>query len=82
MPISPPVVPLHARCSSAWRLNTWDGFIIPKPFSRVSIVFDEALVVPRELDEDGFETWREKIGKVLRDGVDELDFKPRKKRKK
>jgi len=77
-----PVVPLHARCSSAWRLNTWDGFMIPKPFSRVTIVFDEALVVPRKLDEDGFETWRTKIEQVLRDGVDDLDFKPKPKKKR
>lgn len=77
-----PLVPMHARCSSAWRLSTWDGFVIPKPFSRVTIVFDEALVVPRELDEDGFETWRAKLEQVLRDGVDDLDFKPKKKRKK
>lgn len=74
------VIPLHARFASAWRLRTWDGFVIPKPFSKVEVVFGEALVVPRELDEDGFEEWRAKIGQVLRDGVDDLDFEPKKKR--
>lgn len=75
-----PLVPLHARCSSAWRLKTWDGFMIPKPFSKVKIVFGESLTVPRSLDEDGFEMWRERIGQVLRDGVDDLDYEPKKKR--
>jgi lysophospholipid acyltransferase (LPLAT)-like uncharacterized protein len=77
-----PLIPLHARCSSAWRLRTWDGFMIPKPFSRVTIVFGQALVIPRELDDDGFEAWRAKIEQVLRDGVDDLDFEPKKKREK
>ena len=58
------------------------ALMLPKPFSRVQIIFDEALVVPRELDDDGFETWRAKIEQVLRDGVDDLDFEPKKKREK
>ncbi len=28
---------LSANCESAWRLRSWDGFYLPKPFSRIRI---------------------------------------------
>ena len=33
------VVPLHAGADRAWRLRSWDRFMIPKPFARVRIVY-------------------------------------------
>ena len=33
------VVPLHARADRAWRLNSWDRFMIPKPAARVRILY-------------------------------------------
>ena len=40
------IVPVAAGASSAWRLRSWDGFIIPKPFARVQIVYDAPLSIP------------------------------------
>jgi hypothetical protein len=34
-----PVVTLHADADRAWRLHSWDRFLIPKPFARVRIVY-------------------------------------------
>lgn len=34
-----PVLPLHAHADRAWRLASWDRFLIPKPFARVRIVY-------------------------------------------
>lgn len=31
------IVPLHAEADRAWRLNSWDRFLIPKPGARVRI---------------------------------------------
>ena len=45
-----PIVPIHVRFSSAWRLKTWDRFVIPKPFSRVEVTFAEAIHLPRGMD--------------------------------
>ena len=33
------VVPLHAGADRAWRLSSWDRFLVPKPFARVRIVY-------------------------------------------
>ena len=34
-----PVVPLHASADRAWRLGSWDRFMIPKPRARVRIAY-------------------------------------------
>jgi hypothetical protein len=47
-----PVVPIAVRVNRAWRINSWDGFLIPKPFARVTIAWGDPLFVngstPRE----------------------------------
>lgn len=36
-----PIVPVGVAASRAWRLRSWDAFMIPKPFARVDIVYGE-----------------------------------------
>ena len=31
------IVPIRANASRAWRLKSWDRFLIPKPFARVTV---------------------------------------------
>jgi lysophospholipid acyltransferase (LPLAT)-like uncharacterized protein len=33
------IVPLHAEADRAWRLHSWDRFLIPKPVARVRISY-------------------------------------------
>ncbi|MGI8818861.1 MAG: lysophospholipid acyltransferase family protein [Gemmatimonadales bacterium] len=33
------IVPIHAEADRAWRLHSWDRFVIPKPLARVSITY-------------------------------------------
>lgn len=33
------IAPIRARASRAWRLKSWDRFLIPKPFARVTVSF-------------------------------------------
>lgn len=40
-----PVLPVAASASRAWRLRSWDRFMIPKPFARVTIAYGEAETV-------------------------------------
>jgi lysophospholipid acyltransferase (LPLAT)-like uncharacterized protein len=42
------IIPVAAEGSSCWRLRSWDGFGIPKPFARVRIVYGAPLRVSRE----------------------------------
>ena len=66
------IVPIHLHFTSAWRLKTWDRLVIPKPFSRVTVVFGELLVVPRKLDEAGFAAQIERVKSILLTGVDDF----------
>jgi hypothetical protein len=67
-----PIVPIHASYTAAWRLKSWDGLVIPKPFSRVKVIFDAMLVVPPKLDEAGFETQRQAVQAILLAGADDV----------
>lgn len=69
-----PVMCVHVRFGAALRLKTWDRFVVPLPLSRISLVFDELLDVPRGLDDDAFEAWRAELEKRMRAGVDDLDL--------
>jgi lysophospholipid acyltransferase (LPLAT)-like uncharacterized protein len=33
------IVPIHAEAERAWRLHSWDRFMIPKPLARVRITY-------------------------------------------
>ena len=47
-----PIVPIAGRVSRAWRFTSWDVFLIPKPFARVTIAWGDPITVggatPRE----------------------------------
>lgn len=45
-----PVVPVAAGMGRAWRLKSWDRFLIPKPFATVHIAYGEPVFVPRHED--------------------------------
>lgn len=66
-----PIVPIHVRFSSAWRLKTWDRFVIPKPFSRVVVTFAEPIRIDRGMDAETFEAERLKLESLLVNGTDD-----------
>jgi hypothetical protein len=48
-----------------WRLNTWDRFALPRPFSRARIVMGPLLQVPRHLGRHGLERYRQQTEQLL-----------------
>jgi lysophospholipid acyltransferase (LPLAT)-like uncharacterized protein len=36
-----PIIPALAHVDRAWRLSSWDGFVIPKPFARITIAYGQ-----------------------------------------
>lgn len=40
-----PIVPIYVHASRAWHLATWDSFMIPKPFARLTIRYGEPIFV-------------------------------------
>lgn len=39
------LIPTGASASRAWRLRSWDRFLIPKPFARVTVAYGEPIRV-------------------------------------
>jgi lysophospholipid acyltransferase (LPLAT)-like uncharacterized protein len=41
------IVPIHAEADRAWRLHSWDRFMIPKPLARVRIIYGRTFEVAK-----------------------------------
>jgi lysophospholipid acyltransferase (LPLAT)-like uncharacterized protein len=53
-----PIIPITASAENRWTLSTWDGFIIPKPFSRAVVMLGEPTHVPSESSPEELERIR------------------------
>jgi lysophospholipid acyltransferase (LPLAT)-like uncharacterized protein len=51
-------------------MKTWDGFIIPLPFSTVSVTVGEPISIPRELTPEEFEAARLNLETLLKNEAD------------
>ena len=60
-----PVIPANVEYSRFWRLKSWDGFMIPKPFSKVVITMGNLLEVNPTETEEEFEAERIRLQQSL-----------------
>ena len=65
------VLPMSFEFSSAWRTRSWDRFFIPKPFSRVTFLIGEPVVVRRTDSPEAFEAERVRCEEAMRRQVRE-----------
>ncbi len=56
-----PILPAITSSPHPWIFGSWDRFMVPRPFSRVIILFDRETYVPADIDEEGFERIRSDI---------------------
>lgn len=64
------ILPIHAKFSRCVRLKSWDRFIIPLPFSTISIKVGEPISVPSELTAEEFEKVRLDLENTLKNEAD------------
>lgn len=67
------IVPVIISAKKVWMTRSWDRFLIPKPFSEVTIEWGQPLVVPRDLDPGRQEELRTEIERRLSQGYAEAD---------
>jgi lysophospholipid acyltransferase (LPLAT)-like uncharacterized protein len=60
-----PILPTITSAEKKWVFNSWDRFIVPKPFSRVIIRFGDEINVPKNLQGPAFENKRSSIEDTL-----------------
>jgi lysophospholipid acyltransferase (LPLAT)-like uncharacterized protein len=49
----------------AWKANSWDRFMVPKPFSQILVRFGSTFLVPEKMNDDEFESLRKKVEDTL-----------------
>ncbi|MDX2057953.1 MAG: lysophospholipid acyltransferase family protein [Gemmatimonadales bacterium] len=60
-----PILPIHAEADRAWRLSSWDRFVVPKPFARIRIGYGAPFMVGG--DPEGHEADRIRAEAALAD---------------
>ncbi len=60
-----PLLPFLVEYDRFWRLKSWDGFFIPKPFSAVTITLLPLIEIPQTVDEEAFEAQRRKVEEAM-----------------
>lgn len=73
------ICPTCVSYEDPWVFNSWDRFMVPKPFSGVLLRFAEMIRVPAELDEAAFEEFRQDVEKRLIEVYREMDGSWKKK---
>ncbi len=70
-----PILPLCIDIPHCWRIRkAWDGFVIPKPFSRITLVVKAPLWVPADMGEDGQREYMEKLDGLLACGRPDFEL--------
>ena len=62
-----PIVLGACVAERTWRLRSWDGFYVPKPFSRLTLVVSDPIFVPHDLDDAGIEAKCAELARRLND---------------
>jgi len=68
------ILPAIVSANKAWIIGSWDEFLVPKPFSEVTIEWGQPFVVPRDIDPARFEELRKEIEQSLSEGYAEADL--------
>jgi lysophospholipid acyltransferase (LPLAT)-like uncharacterized protein len=68
-----PLLPLTSSGWPRWTFNSWDRFIVPRPFSNVLVCFGEPFYVPPNLNEKQREEYRRRFEKQMVELVETAD---------
>lgn len=60
-----PIIPLTNSAERRWILPSWDGFLIPKPFSKAAIIIGEPIYVCPDSSPEELEAKRKELEKKL-----------------
>ena len=62
------VVPVYATSDRAWYFNSWDRFMLPKPFANVNLRFGEMLDLTSGVSDKDFELQRVRLQEIMQPG--------------
>ena len=59
------IVPFTITAGKGWYLNSWDRFLLPKPFSKVFLRFGKMIKLDKVIDEEVFEKQRLRLEEIM-----------------
>jgi len=68
-----PILPVAAAARSSWRLRSWDGFRVPRPFARLVVAYGDPIAVPADLDREALEAQRLEVEAAIARVTAEVD---------
>jgi lysophospholipid acyltransferase (LPLAT)-like uncharacterized protein len=60
-----PLIPVLWGADRCWTLNTWDRYLIPKPFARISICYAEPIWIPPSAKGEELEDYRRQVEDIM-----------------
>ncbi len=60
-----PIIPVAAKVSRSWKMPSWDKFVLPKPFAKVTMIYGKAINVPNDIDDDQMQEYCKILEKEL-----------------
>lgn len=60
------IVPVYAEAENAWYFNSWDRFMLPKPFSKVTVRYGDMVTVEKSDAPNLFEQQRKALEETMR----------------
>ena len=68
-----PIIAMGFGYDRPWRVNSWDQFAVPKPFSRARAIVSPRIYIPEGIDRDQTEAYRQSVEKLMTDLTDEAN---------
>jgi len=59
------IVPCYISAENGWYFNSWDKFLLPKPFSKVSLRFGKMIKFDKVKHEESFEKQRKQLEEIM-----------------
>jgi len=59
------IVPVYATSDHVWYFNSWDRFMLPKPFAKVNLRFGEMLDSASGVSDEDFESHRLRLQEIM-----------------
>jgi hypothetical protein len=70
-----PLVPVLWGADRCWVFNSWDRYLVPKPFARVVVLYEEPIWVPQHTKGEALEPFRRLFEERLNRGTRWCDRK-------
>lgn len=68
-----PIIPVCYSASRCWFMDSWDKYMIVKPFSRINCVVGEPVFVPRRANDEEFKQIKDSLEKYMVETVHKMD---------